>query len=337
MNNKLPNFIRRKQIIGLAILAFFIVLIKLFHFYYQNINKTESPKVDFVAVNSENISIPLTEFNPNDLDEKQWQNLGFSEKQVKTILNYKNVVGGAFVSKEQLKKCYAISEEKFKEIEPYILLPETNSERGNKHYEIHKYEKKSLNISQKVNPDLLSLNDWIKIGFSEKQANAIINYKEYLGGSFISKEKFKECFVISEEYYQKLAPYLLLPEKIPENSTPQKSFTKQEKTKIAYQDFDPNELTAEGWQKLGFSEKQANVIINYKNKYLKGNFKSLEDIEKCFVISAEKFAEMKPFIKIKSHNLPATESSKIENSHNEKVAVVKTDFSKIDLNQITYN
>jgi hypothetical protein len=57
------------------------------------------------------------------------EKLGFSEKQVKTILKYKNIVGGNFESKEQLKKCYAISEEKFAQIESYILLPETSSRK----------------------------------------------------------------------------------------------------------------------------------------------------------------------------------------------------------------
>ena len=40
-------------------------------------------------------------------------------------------------------------------------------------------------------------------------------------------------------------------------------------------------------KKLGFNEKQAQVIVNYRDRNLKGNFKSLDDIEKCFVISAE--------------------------------------------------
>ena len=35
------------------------------------------------------------------------------------------------------------------------------------------------------------------------------------------------------------------------------------------------------------AKKQAQVIVNYRDRNLKGNFKSLDDIEKCFVISAE--------------------------------------------------
>jgi hypothetical protein len=56
------------------------------------------------------------------LDLQQWQKLGFSEKQASTILKYKDIVGGKFISKEQLKKCYAISEDKFK-MESFIYFP----------------------------------------------------------------------------------------------------------------------------------------------------------------------------------------------------------------------
>ena len=94
----------------------------------------------------------------------------------------------------------------------------------------------------------------------------------------MSKEKFKECFIISDENYYKLAPNLLLPEKTPENFKQNSRNLTQEKPKIQYFDFNPNLLDKEGWQKLGFSEKQAIVILNYRDKNLKGSFKSLEAV-----------------------------------------------------------
>jgi DNA uptake protein ComE-like DNA-binding protein len=180
--------------------------------------------------NSNEPQIFLTEFDPNQLNEKQWENLGFTAKQVKTILKYKEIVGGNFTSKEQLKKCYSISEEKFAELEPYILLPENNSKNSQKNFT--KFEHKELQIKGKFNPDQYSQKDWEKLGFSEKQAAAIIKYKQYLGGSFVSKEKFKECFIISPENYQKLSPFLLLPEKTSENFERKYQNIASEKPKI---------------------------------------------------------------------------------------------------------
>ncbi|MFL9835233.1 ComEA family DNA-binding protein [Chryseobacterium terrae] len=284
------------------------------------------PKVEFI---SESLHLKsLSDFDPNDLDEDQWQKLGFSEKQTATILKYKKIVGGKFLSKEQFKKCFAVSEEKYSQLSSFILLPETNSE-AKENSGFKSYEKKSLNISRKFNPDQLSQNDWENLGFSEKQAAAIMKYKNYLGGSFVSKEKFKECFIINEENYAKLESYLILPEKTPADTKSGKS--NSIKSKTLQTSFDPNTLDVNGWIALGFSEKQANVIVNYRDKNLKGSFKTLEDIKNCFVISSEKFEELKPFIRLNPSTMAKNSDEKKPEFKQEK-----TDFSKIDLNSITF-
>lgn len=286
------------------------------------------PEVTFI---SENLPVEsISEFDPNDLDENQWQKLGFSEKQTATILKYKKIVGGKFLSKEQFKKCYAISEEKFNQLQTFILLPETNSEaKGNSG--LKSYEKKSLNITRKFNPDQLSQNDWENMGFSEKQSAAILKYKSYLGGSFVSKEKFKECFIINEENYAKLSPYLILPEKTPANFDAYAGKSKSFKSKTPQTSFDPNTLDVNGWMALGFTEKQANVIVNYRDRNLKGSFKTLEDIKNCFVISAEKFEELKPFIRLNTSTMAKKSDDKKPESKQDK-----TDFSKTDMNSVTF-
>lgn len=287
---------------------------------YTSKSKEPFPEIKFIADNFDTRNI--TDFDPNILSPERWQQLGFSEKQVSTILKYKDIVGGTFTSKEQIKKCYAISDKKFEELKPFILLPEISEKKNSKSF--NSFEKKEIKISRKFNPDLSTLNDWIQIGFSEKQAEAIIKYKNYLGGSFISKEKFRECFMISPENYSKLEPYLLLPLKTPE-SFKSSGTSYPQKIKIQYHTFDPNLLDVEGWKTLGFSEKQAQTIINYRNRNLRGSFKTMDDLQKCFVISAEKFQEMKPFIKL----YPDT-------GKKEEIIQEKTDFSKTDLNTITF-
>lgn len=308
-----------------AFLGMFLIILFAFQKYTSK-NKADFSDVKFISESI--VPLNLSEFEPNDLDEKQWQKLGFTDKQIATILNYKKNVGGKFTSKEQLKKCYAVSPEKFAELEPCILLPETNKESKYSHLE--GFEKKGISISGKFNPDQYSTSDWMKMGFSERQAASILKYKSHLGGSFISKEKFKECFIINEENYLKLEPYLILPTKTPENYKSYSTNYNPEKSRIKYYSFDPNTLNIEGWKAFGFSEKQANTIVNYRDRNLKGSFKNLEEIQKCFVISAEKFEELRPYIKIDPSNLAKTDSKKTEIQQQE------TDFSKIDLNSISF-
>jgi len=327
MNQKLPFQIRKRQILSLAIFGILIIFSQLAFSIYKKNQHTETPQITFISESKAEIN--LTEFNPNELDESQWKNLGFSEKQVKTILKYKEIVGGNFKSKKQFKKCYAVSEEKYQSLEKYILLPESNSDFKNNTFTSKPYEKKKLNIRGKFNPDSYSQKDWENLGFSEKQSAAILKYKKYLGGSFISKEKLKECFMISDEQFSQMSPYLILQAETPENLANEFEKKKEKEVVKINNFFDPNELNPQQWQALGFSEKQANVIVNYRDKNLRGSFKSLEDIQKCFVISSDKFEEMKPWIR-----LTIPEKSK---QIDEKIVVSeKTDFGKINLNEISF-
>ncbi|WP_143884429.1 helix-hairpin-helix domain-containing protein [Chryseobacterium binzhouense] len=313
------NYYQKMAVLG-------VVLLTLLAFKkYSATKKEKFPEITFVTENSS--SKIFSAFNPNDLDENQWQKLGFSEKQTKTILKYKEIVGGNFISKAQFKKCFAVSAEKYNELEPFLLLPENSSEsRSNYHSE--NFKKKSLIINGKFNPDHFTKSDWQTMGFSEKQSAAILKYRDYLGGSFISKEKFRECFIISDENYQKLEPYIILPAKTPANF---KSFATPSKSPIKLTAFDPNELDKKGWENLGFSEKQANVIVNYRDRNLKGSFKTLDDLKNCFVISQEKFESLKPFIRLD----PSTAA---KNSEQKKAEIKqeKTDFTKAELNSITF-
>ncbi|WP_300670161.1 helix-hairpin-helix domain-containing protein [Soonwooa sp.] len=313
---------RRKQIIALIISSLFVLSLQiLFHFYknHYSDNAQKLENLTFVPIN--NSAKSLASFNPNNLNLKDWQDLGFSEKQASTILKYKDLVGGNFKSKEQLKKCYAISEEKYKELEAYILLENSDASFTSTKTKFSK----NLNINGKFNPDQLSQLDWQKMGFSEKQAAAILKYKSYLGGSFVSKEKLKDCFIINDEQFSQMKPFLILPDKTSDNF---KTFAKPKK-EIHYQNFDPNLLDITGWKNLGFTEKQAQVIVNYRDKNLKGSFHSLEDFKSCFVISEEKFNDLKNYIVLNPNNFKTSNSEKI-------IAKQETDFSKLDLNKITF-
>ncbi|MBX2930695.1 MAG: helix-hairpin-helix domain-containing protein [Chitinophagaceae bacterium] len=60
--------------------------------------------------------------------------------------------------------------------------------------------------------------------------------------------------------------------------------------------FDPNTLDAEGWRKLGLSEKITKTIINYVSKG--GKFKTAEDIRKIWGLKKEDADRLIPYIKI---------------------------------------
>jgi len=69
----------------------------------------------------------LFPFNPNTLTLDSLQLLGFSKKQALTIIHYREK-GGRFRRKEDFSKMYTVSQEKYLELEPYIIIPKTEEE-----------------------------------------------------------------------------------------------------------------------------------------------------------------------------------------------------------------
>ena len=171
MKPKLPAQMARRQFIALAGFGVLIIILNLAFFYFKNHTKPEPPDVEFITEEQTATPAILAEFNPNDLDKKQWTALGFTDKQASNILNYKNSLGGEFKTKAQLRKAYAFTAEKFAALEPYILLPD--DEKSAETYKFKTFAKKELKIPGKFNPDHLSAAEWIAMGFTPNQSNAI--------------------------------------------------------------------------------------------------------------------------------------------------------------------
>jgi len=92
-------------------------------------------------------------------------------------------------------------------------------------------------------------------------------------------------FIVSTEQYELI-----------ENQNQYENKYKKLKKNYTLKQFNPNEYNESDWNKIGFSEKQASIIVNFKNKT--GGFKAKTDVEKVFVINEKKFNELKPFLQL---------------------------------------
>ena len=64
--------------------------------------------------------------------------------------------------------------------------------------------------SFRFNPNTASAEDFLRLGFSQKQAQSIINYREK-GGTYRRKEDFAKSFVVSDSIYRRLEQYIEIP------------------------------------------------------------------------------------------------------------------------------
>lgn len=150
--------------------------------------------------------IRYQKFNPNEFSLEDWQRIGFSEKQATTILKYKRSLGGEFRNLDQIQACFVISEDKFREMKPYLVFPNSTEKIEPK---TSKVEIKSKDKLVKFNPNHLTKEEWMELGFTEKQANTILNYKRSLGESFKNAEILKNCYAISEDKFAEMEPFLV--------------------------------------------------------------------------------------------------------------------------------
>lgn len=64
--------------------------------------------------------------------------------------------------------------------------------------------------------------------------------------------------------------------------------------------FDPNTIDSEGWQALGLSPKQAQSIVNYRNKG--GKFYKPEDLQRMYTIAPATYKRLLPYVEIENQN-----------------------------------
>lgn len=140
-------------------------------------------------------------------------------------------------------------------------------------------------------PNKIGLDDWIRLGLSERQASVIENYK-LKGGKFRKPEDIRKIFVLNDEMKERLIPFV----QIESSEGSSKYSVKESELEPMLFDFDPNKIGVEEWTKLGLSEKQATVIENYKAKG--GKFRKPEDIQKIFVLNDEMKARLLPYVRI---------------------------------------
>lgn len=98
-----------------------------------------------------------------------------------------------------------------------------------------------------------------------------------------------------------------LPERSEANSTPNYFKNNSQKNPELFA-FNPNNLSKEDWQRLGFSEKQINVIKNYEAKG--GKYRSKDDLKKMYCITEKQYNRIETYINIPETHAPEKEFPK---------------------------
>ena len=160
-------------------------------------------------------------------------------------------------------------------------------------------------------PNTVSQADLLKLGFTEKQAGNLVNYREN-GGKFRVPDDLRKLYGMRTMQFKILKPYIAIAGSSTSNDY-QNSYSKKDNyhsdkpfdkpdgkdTKTVakeYFDFDPNTITADEMMRLGFSEKQTTSFINWREKGKK--FYVAKDFAAAYSVDEKRYKELEPYIKI---------------------------------------
>lgn len=159
-----------------------------------------SPKA--FSYNNKTESYTLFEFNPNVIDSTQFVRLGLKPFIAHNILKFR-IKGGVFRTKSAFAKVYGITPEKFKELEPYIQLPE-----------IVEYKKDSVKLANeskwanlKVELNSADTTELMQVkGIGRFYAKSIIRFRQQTGG-FVSVDQLHELYGMTEQNFEKIKTF----------------------------------------------------------------------------------------------------------------------------------
>lgn len=150
------------------------------------------------------------------------------------------------------------------------------------------------------NPNNLSAENWMKLGLTEKQALSIKKY-EAKGGQFRTLADVKKMYSITDEMYNRLEPYIKIPEKennyqrFKSNATDERYIRKA--VNIEINSADSATLT----MVRGIGPSFASRIIKYRNKL--GGFVSIQQLKEVYGIDSAKFKQLAPQLHVNAKNI----------------------------------
>jgi competence ComEA-like helix-hairpin-helix protein len=165
-------------------------------------------------------------FDPNVIDSASLVLLGFSPRQAKSIVNYRNK-GGKFYNKESFGKSFVVSEEMYARLYYYIdIKPSTpkkekvvektgNPEESKTTSEVKdvKENKESNNTGKKIYTVELNSADFDELqkfrGIGEYYAKKIVEYRDKLGG-FYKPEQLMEIRGIDSVRFEMFRNQILI-------------------------------------------------------------------------------------------------------------------------------
>jgi len=209
----------RQNIRGIIYVMVIIVIITLVIYFAtprRGLTLRESGSAEQPAMQCDTLFI----FDPNTVTYDELRMLGFDKRTAVGIIKYRTA-GKVFGIAEEFALCYGVSDSMFMRLRPYINIGKEFATRPTKPAKQHfdsLYRSRPSRFSprpfEKFRIDTVGVEYLRLIGFSTRQAEALIEYRNRGKGIF-SMNELRDCYAVSEEMADSLSYFVILSERNP--------------------------------------------------------------------------------------------------------------------------
>lgn len=251
----------KKELKGIVVLGFILAGSVFLSLFFTH------PKSTDLSVNTRK-TFHLVNFDPNTIDSIHAIALGIPEKQVRTLMHYRER-GGYFKTIESFAKLYGLKNDLFMQLSPYVKISNVH---GNIHeFYANKYKsdkQKSKVLSWKLDINNSDENEWkLKTHLPLIFIKRVIAYRQYKG-AYTSLYEIKKVYGFPDSLFLALKPHLYI-------STGSNLLV------------NANSMSFDDWKKTGlFTERQIWMILKLKKEH-NGKIEWVSVVEICDLSQVE--------------------------------------------------
>ncbi len=251
-------------------------------------------------ITQQNEVVALQPFNPNEFEYEELRAAGVPSEVAAGIVRWRRY-GKVYRMKEDVALVSGVTDSIYAALKPYIVIADSLAPRSrysdrqereqgdNKRRTVAVKNEKSAKPSAELvqfKIDTASVEYLASVGFSRKQAEVVVKYRDAIGG-ITSEQELKACYVVSEEMANRLLPYVIFAEQksATENEAKESEKRTENAALVEINSADMEALVAVN----GIGEKSAAEIIKYRE--LLGGYHSMEQLAELNCVTEENFAK----------------------------------------------
>ncbi len=246
----------------------------------------------------------LSPFDPNEAGYEELRRCGLPAEVAAGIIRWRRY-GKVYRIEEDIALVSGVSDSLYAELRPYIVISEKYAAaprdksaqataRANGH-DGYGTETGSGHLPRRTGVELkpfaidtASAACLAAAGFSPRQAEVIVRYREASGGT-LSQEQFRKCYVVSDEMAEKLLPYIIFAERHDADAAPRDGTAGDEpnvRMPIEINTADSATLRSV----YGIGERSVTEIIRYRE--LLGGYCSVEQLAELKCVTESNYEKI---------------------------------------------